>query len=300
VKEEQMDTQKTPAVERLMERLAEVTTELGVGPGVGRIVAYMLVCEPAAQDAEAVAAAAGVDPAETMGTLEGLVGMQLLDRVPVPGRTRAGYALKPLEAMMDLRVAMLRRLNQALGEGMAGLGGEARERVGRVRDLYDRLETEIPRLMAREPVRARSVRDVMTAVPLVAAATSTLAAVARKMVAADAGLIPLVENGHVVGVVTDRDIAIRAVAAGVDPTRAQASEIASTPVIAIGPDEPLSAARTLMERHRVRRLLVQDGANLIGVVALGDLAECVADTAEAVLVEVSKSEKTLAHGRSQP
>jgi nucleotide-binding universal stress UspA family protein/CBS domain-containing protein len=144
--------------------------------------------------------------------------------------------------------------------------------------------------------RGRTVRDVMTSLPLVASPDDNLVAVARKMVAADAGLIPLVERDRVVGVVTDRDLATRALAGGLDPTTTRARAVATTPVITIGPAEPVRAAALLMERHRVRRLVVVEDGHVVGVVALGDLAEGELPAAERVLVEVSRSPKTLAHG----
>jgi CBS domain-containing protein/nucleotide-binding universal stress UspA family protein len=140
-----------------------------------------------------------------------------------------------------------------------------------------------------------TVADVMTSVALEALPTDTLDVVASKMSLADTGFIPIVLEGRLVGVVTDRDITLRAVAKGLDPRTVEASTVCSHPVIVAEKDMAIARAIELMEHHKIRRLPVVENDRLVGVLALGDLAECVPAGAEEVLVEISRSAKTLAH-----
>ena len=141
------------------------------------------------------------------------------------------------------------------------------------------------------------VRDVMTSNPVSCNAEATLQDVARKMDEIDSGIIPIVENGQLKGVITDRDIAIRAVADGANPTTDKAITYATQDVKSVSPDMDLEDAAEIMEESMIRRLVVVENGQLVGMVSLGDVAECDAEEAEDVLVEVSKSEKTLAHKR---
>jgi len=117
-----------------------------------------------------------------------------------------------------------------------------------------------------------SIREVMTPSPETVEAAESAVEAARCMQQADAGMIPVVQGRKLVGTVTDRDIALRVVAAGKDPQTTTVGEIASNDVVTVGPDQGLDEALQLMARHRVRRLPVVDGDALIGVVAQADLA----------------------------
>ncbi len=137
--------------------------------------------------------------------------------------------------------------------------------------------------------------DVMTPNPITCGSDATLQEIAQKMLDEDTGFIPLVENGCVCGVITDRDIAVRATAQGVDPTTTKAIDFATCGVICVLLSADVDEAIKVMERAKIRRLLVVDGNRPVGVVSLGDLAECTPKQAEEVLVEVSRSPRTLAH-----
>ena len=145
----------------------------------------------------------------------------------------------------------------------------------------------------------RTIREVMTPNPVCCPADATIQVVAERMREEDTGFIPLVDTatGKLCGVVTDRDLAVRALADGADPFRATARTYCSENLATIAPDASLEAAIHVMEDRHVRRLIVMERGLPIGVVSLGDLAETSPRHAEEVLVELSKSPKTLAHSR---
>jgi CBS domain-containing protein len=118
----------------------------------------------------------------------------------------------------------------------------------------------------------KSIRDVMTPNPETVESGKPAAEAAKLMKQADAGMIPVVSDGTLLGTVTDRDIVLRVVAEGKDPQSTTAGEIASTDVVTVQPDQELDMALKLMARHQVRRLPVVEGGRLVGVVAQADVA----------------------------
>ena len=117
------------------------------------------------------------------------------------------------------------------------------------------------------------VQDIMTEKPACCTAESNLQQVAQMMVDCDCGEIPVMDNGHLVGVVTDRDIACRAVAQGKDPAKIKAQEIMSSPVVTIPDDADLDECCRVMESAQVRRVPVVDRAgNCRGIVSQADIA----------------------------
>jgi CBS domain-containing protein len=115
-----------------------------------------------------------------------------------------------------------------------------------------------------------NIRDVMTSNPRTVSPEDTIQNAARIMRDEDTGVVPVVENGKAVGIVTDRDIVVRAVADGqLDrPVR----EIVSGDVITARPDMSTKEAAQLMSEHQVRRLPVVENERLVGIVSIGDLA----------------------------
>jgi CBS domain-containing protein len=100
------------------------------------------------------------------------------------------------------------------------------------------------------------------------------------------GLAPIVEGNRLIGTVTDRDIAVRVVAEGKDPESTKVTEIASTKLITIEPQQDLDEALQLMGKHQVRRLpVVEEGGRLVGVVAQADVARNADDARTGELVE---------------
>jgi CBS domain-containing protein len=88
----------------------------------------------------------------------------------------------------------------------------------------------------------------------------------------DFGSMPVVDDGRLVGVLTDRDIVVRAVAERLDPATVRVGEVASREPVTVPPSEALDDAMELMARHKVRRLPVVDGGRLVGVVSQADIA----------------------------
>ena len=114
------------------------------------------------------------------------------------------------------------------------------------------------------------ISDVMTKNPRTASPNDSLQAVAVIMRDEDTGVVPIVENGRLVGVVTDRDIVIRCVAEG--NLKAKATDAASDDVVTVTPDMSIADAAELMGEHQIRRLPVVEGDKLVGIVSLGDIA----------------------------
>lgn len=117
------------------------------------------------------------------------------------------------------------------------------------------------------------VREVMTDRPRGISLETPLSQAAELMESEDVGSLPVLEGEQLAGMVTDRDIVIRAVAKGKDPRGMPVREIATKDVIAVRPDDDLSEALKLMASHQVRRLPVVDDDNrLVGVLAQADVA----------------------------
>lgn len=133
-----------------------------------------------------------------------------------------------------------------------------------------------------------TVRDVMTSEPLTLDAADTLVAAARQMRDADVGDVIVTEGGAVRGIVTDRDITVRAVAEELDPSAATLAQIVTSDLVTVGPDDDVQVAADLMRTYAVRRLPVVDDGQLVGVVSLGDLA--VDRDPDSVLADISADE----------
>lgn len=117
------------------------------------------------------------------------------------------------------------------------------------------------------------VKDAMTRRPETIGPGETLAAAARTMRAAGIGALPVCEGERLVGMITDRDIVVRAVAAGEDPRQALVRGAMTPQVLSCAEDEDLEKAATLMDEHAVRRMPVVDAFGaLVGMLSVDDLA----------------------------
>jgi len=121
------------------------------------------------------------------------------------------------------------------------------------------------------------VREIMTPNPACCTAETPLDQVARMMVDNDCGEIPIVRSRSdrtVIGVVTDRDIVCRLIAAGKDPMDYTAEACMSTPVVAVRESTPLEKCAQIMEESKIRRVPVVDGGGMVcGIVSQADIAK---------------------------
>jgi CBS domain-containing protein len=117
------------------------------------------------------------------------------------------------------------------------------------------------------------VKEIMTHNVEVVSPGDTLEQAARKMDELDVGPLPVCEGNRVVGMLTDRDITVRATAAGCDPKTTLVSDTMSQEITWCYEDQDVREAAELMKQNQIRRLLVMNRAkDLVGIVSLGDLA----------------------------
>lgn len=162
----------------------------------------------------------------------------------------AGYALganKDNESIKRMRSGVMARISDRIP-----LGGSSSEAL----------------------VDVRPIRELMTPSPRTVRPDTSLAAAARVMAEDDIGDVLVAESqtGRLVGIVTDRDIAIRAVAKSRDPDTTTVKDVVSSEVVSAAPSDTVQETLELMRGLNVRRLPVVDGGRAIGVVSLGDLS----------------------------
>ena len=120
----------------------------------------------------------------------------------------------------------------------------------------------------------KSILEAMTSNPCAIESDRSVAYAAKMLKQEDVGLAPIVENGRLVGTLTDRDIVVRVVAEGKDPDSVNVRDVASSNIVTVDPRQDLDEALKLMARHRVRRLpVVEQDGRLVGVLAQADVAE---------------------------
>ncbi len=113
-----------------------------------------------------------------------------------------------------------------------------------------------------------TIKELMSVRPRTVKAGDSIVEAAKLMKGEEAGIAPIVEDGRLVGVVTDHDIVIRVIAEGRDPHRTRVEEVASQNLVTIDPQQGLDEALRLMAQHEVRRLpVVEEDGRLIGIVA---------------------------------
>jgi CBS domain-containing protein len=157
------------------------------------------------------------------------------------------------------------------------------------RDGLERLSTRVSEVMpeqvrsalpqqlragnGRSTIDVREVRQVMTAAPDAVRLTSTLQEASRVMKDKDIGDV-LVEDdkGKLAGIITDRDLAIRATAEGADPKTTKVTTVYTKDITTLAPTDTVQDAIKQMRANDVRRLPVVEGGKAIGIVSLGDIS----------------------------
>jgi CBS domain-containing protein len=135
-------------------------------------------------------------------------------------------------------------------------------------------------------IMSKLVREAMTANPRTVSLDASVVDAARIMEEEDVGSVPVVEaDGILAGMITDRDIALRVVAAGKDPRSTTTGEIATRQVSPAYPDEPLDEALEQMAYRQVRRLPVIEDDRVVGILAQADVVHEVKEKKAGHLVE---------------
>ena len=116
------------------------------------------------------------------------------------------------------------------------------------------------------------VSDIMTSAPVIVEPQTSVTAVARIMRDQDLGAVLVTDGDELRGLVTDRDLVVRALAEGGDPEQTTVAGACSDDLVTVRPDDELDRAIRLMREHAVRRVPVVDEGHPVGIVALGDLA----------------------------
>jgi CBS domain-containing protein len=118
------------------------------------------------------------------------------------------------------------------------------------------------------------VKEIMTRTPATCTPESALQDVAKTMVGRDCGAVPVVRDGNqLAGIITDRDVVVRAIAEGRNPLTLTASSCMTSPTITIREDASIDELTDLMEAKQIRRVPVVDGSGaLVGIVAQADVA----------------------------
>ncbi|MFI1358594.1 CBS domain-containing protein [Streptomyces sp. NPDC020898] len=142
---------------------------------------------------------------------------------------------------------------------------------------------------------AEIVREVMTPDVVAVRPSASLVEAAQLMRAQDVGDVLVADEGLLVGVLTDRDIMLRAVAEGADPLTVSARAVCTPDPVVIGPDDAVSTAVTLMREYAVRRLPVVEHGAPVGIVSLGDLA--VSRDPDSALADISRADPDNDRGR---
>jgi CBS domain-containing protein len=135
---------------------------------------------------------------------------------------------------------------------------------------------------------AQMVREVMSSRPVTVEDSATIFDAARAMREANIGDVIVLKGGSVYGIVTDRDIVVRAVAEGRDPKSVKVGEICSGNIATVAPNEPVDKVVALMREKAIRRVPVVEGGRPVGIVSLGDLA--VDKDRNSALAEISSAQ----------
>ena len=137
-----------------------------------------------------------------------------------------------------------------------------------------------------------NLKEIMTPEVVTIDPDASIQQAAQMMASLDIGLLPVMANDDLLGVITDRDITIRAAARGLDPKRTQVRHIMTETAICGSSGQEIAQGAKQMMNHQIRRLpILDDNQRLVGIVSLGDLVKGLADKCLAgeVLVRLSET-----------
>jgi len=129
----------------------------------------------------------------------------------------------------------------------------------------------------------------MTPAPTTVEAGEDVVEAARLMAVQDVGSLPVVDNGELVGIVTDRDLAVQVLAKDLDPHKTTVASVCSENPVVVGPEDSLDDALQRMAREQVRRLPVVEDHRLVGILAQADVSRAAdADATGRMVEEISE------------
>jgi CBS domain-containing protein len=132
---------------------------------------------------------------------------------------------------------------------------------------------------------AKTLQDVMSRNPVTVSATSTVLDAAKRMRDDDIGDVIVLDGDTITGIVTDRDVVVRAVAEGKDPSSCTVRDVCSSDVVTMAPGDGVKDAIDLMKQKAIRRIPVVENGRAVGIVSIGDLA--IESTGEKALADIS-------------
>jgi len=116
------------------------------------------------------------------------------------------------------------------------------------------------------------IRDVMTPAPVTVASTDMVLSAAKAMKEQGVGVLPVITDGLLTGILTDRDITVRVIAEGRDPASVRVGDVCTADVVVVGLDDDVDEVIRLVRERAVRRVPVVDDGVPMGIVSIGDLA----------------------------
>jgi CBS domain-containing protein len=135
---------------------------------------------------------------------------------------------------------------------------------------------------------AKAIREVMSSDCTCIGEHETLVEAAKQLAKLDVGAMPICgEDDKLKGMLTDRDIVVKALARGLDPSSTEAGELGEGKPIVVGDTDSVDTALRTMKEHKIRRLpVIDDNKKLVGIVSQGDLATSIDEEQVGELVEV--------------
>ena len=131
-----------------------------------------------------------------------------------------------------------------------------------------------------------TARDIMTPSPTCVGSSDTVLEAARKMARESVGALPICgEDNRLKGMLTDRDIVVKVLAEGKDPRAMHVSEVPHGNVVTVQADDDVDQVLKTMKEHKIRRVPVLDGHDLVGIVAQADVARMLPDSSVGDLVD---------------